>query len=139
MADVKAVRDRVVTRIRAAVTGINVMDFMVLNPVLPAALVAPPPGTFLTEVTGDGCEDMELVVTVLVSNTISQNAQNRLDEYLSEGATQNLANAIESSSTANWDYAIVGAARNYGSFVFGSGDQAQTFLGFELPITVGVS
>lgn len=139
MADIKAIRDRVVSRIKAAVTGINAMEYMPVNPILPAAIVAPPAGVFLTEVTNDGCEDMELVVIVLVSNTVEENAQNRLDEYLSEGASQNIANAIESGSTSDWDYAIVGAIRNYGSFVFGAGDQAQTFLGFELPVQIGVS
>lgn len=139
MADIKAIRDRIVSRIRSTVTGINAMDFMVTNPVLPAALVAPPPGTFLTEVTGDGCEDLEMVVTVLVSKTIDQNAQNRLDEFASEGASQNLANAIESGSTSDWDYAIVGALRNYGVFVFGSGDGSESYLGFEMPVQIGVS
>jgi hypothetical protein len=139
VADVKAIRDRFVTRIKASVTGINVMDYMPVNPILPAALVAPAPGTFLTEVTNDGCEDLEFVVTVLVSRTVEENAQNRLDEYLAEGASQNLANAVESGSTADWDYAIVGAIRNYGAFVFGSGEQAEMFLGFEMPVTVGVS
>jgi hypothetical protein len=137
MADVKAIRDRIATRIRT-VSGINAMEYMPTNPILPAALIAPPAGDHITEVTVDGCEDLEFVVTVLVSKTVDENAQNRLDEYASEGST-NLANAVESGSTADWDYAIVGRLRNYGAFVFGSGDQAQTFLGFELPVTVGVS
>jgi len=137
MADVKAIRDKIVTKLRA-VTGINVLDIMPTNPVLPAALVSPSTGVFLTEVTGDGCEDLDMTILVLVSRTVEENAQNRLDEYLSEGSS-NLANAVESGAVTEWDYAIAGAARGYGQYVFGSGDQAESYLGFEIPVTVGVS
>lgn len=137
MADVKAIRDRVRDRLRT-VTGINVLEFMVVNPVLPAVLVAPPPGQFRRDVTVDGCEDIELVATVLVSKTVEENAQNKLDEYASEGASD-LAAAVESGSTADWDWAVVNELRNYGAFVFGAGDQAETYLGFEMPIQIGVS
>lgn len=137
MADIKAIRDRLASRMRT-VTGINTLDVMPADPVLPAAIVAPPPGDFVSEVTGDGCEDIEMVVTVLVSKTIDENAQNKLDEYISEGST-NLANAIESGSTTDWDYAIASRARNYGVFTFGAGDQARQYLGFEIPVEIGVS
>ena len=61
-----------------------------------------------------------------------------VDAYISEGAS-NIANAIESGSTADWDYAIASAARGYGQYTFGDGEQAQQYLGFEVPVTVGVS
>ena len=137
MADVKAIRDRLVTLLRT-VSGINVLDVMPTNPVLPAALVAPATGAFLTEVTADGCEDLEMSVLVLVSKTVEENAQNKLDEYLSAGSS-NLANAVESGGTTDWDYAVPGAARGYGQYTFGSGDQAETYLGFEIPVLIGLS
>jgi hypothetical protein len=138
VADVGAIRSRIATRLKT-VSGLSVLDFMPpAVPGLPAALVAPVSGVFATEVTGDGCEDLEFVVTVLVSKTVDENAQNIVDTFISEGSA-NLANAVESGSTADWDWAICSTARNYGAFVFGSGDQAMTFLGFELPVTVGVS
>lgn len=138
MADISAIRARIATRLKT-VSGLSVLDFMPpAVPGLPAALVAPVPGVFVSEVTNDGCEDLEFVVTVLVSKTVDENAQNNVDTYISEGSS-NLANAVESGSTADWDYAICSTARNYGVFVFGSGDQAMSFMGYELPVQIGVS
>jgi hypothetical protein len=137
VANVAAVRDRVKSRLQT-VSGLNVYDFMPATPVVPAAIVSPAPGGFLAEVSMDGVEDLSLVVTVLVTKTVDQNAQNALDAYLSEGAS-NLADAIDSGSTADWDYAVSQPIRNYGRFVFGDGEAAQSFLGFEIPVMVGVS
>lgn len=138
MADVKAIRDRLRDQVKGIVTGINIYDIMPSSPVCPALIFSPAPGLFLTEVSMDGVEDLQLVATVLVSKTVDENAQNLLDAYASEGAS-NLANAIDAGSTTDWDYAVSLPARNYGRFVFGDGEAAQSFLGFEIPVLVGVS
>lgn len=138
MADVAAIRARIATRLKT-VSGLSVLDFMPANvPGLPAALVAPATGVFVTEVSNDGCEDLEFVITVLCSRTVDENAQNIVDGYIAEGST-NLANAVEGGSLSEWDYAVCSQARNYGVFTFGSGDQAVNYFGFEIPVTVGVS
>jgi hypothetical protein len=136
MANVVAIRDRLKSRLQT-ISGLLVYDFMPSTPVVPCAIVAPQPGVFLAEVSMDGCEDLSMVVTVLVSKTVDENAQNALDTYLSE--TTNLADAIDSGSTTDWDYAVSQPIRNYGRFVFGDGEGAQSFLGFEIPVDVGVS
>lgn len=138
MADIAAIRARIATRLKT-VTGLSVLDFMPTNvPGLPAALVSPAAGVFVTEVTGDGCEDLEFVITVLCAKTVDENAQNIVDGYIAEGSA-NLANAVEGGPLSEWDYAICSQARNYGVFVFGSGDQTMQYLGYEIPVTVGVS
>lgn len=137
MANVVAVRDRLKSRLQT-VSGLMVYDFMPASPVVPCAIVSPQPGVFLTEVSMDGVEDLAMVVTVLVSKTVDENAQNALDTYVSAGAS-NLADAIDSGSTSDWDFAMSGPIRNYGRFVFGDGEAAQSFLGFEIPVEVGVS
>lgn len=139
MADVKAIRDRIRDRVKNAVSGLNVLDYVPTNPILPTAIIGPAPGAFLAEVSMDGVEDLQLVVTVLVSKVVDENAQNALDTYLSSGAANNIADAIDSSSTADWDFAVSQSIRNYGQYLFGSGDNAQAFLGFEIPVHVGCS
>lgn len=137
MADVKAIRDRLANLVKAAVSGVSVMDFMVSSPVLPAAIVAPSTGQVLSVETFDGAEDLELTVLVLVSKAVDENAQNALDTYMSEGSSS-IRTALESGKTTDWDFTMSGPIRSYGQYTFGSGDGAMTFLGFEIPVTVAV-
>lgn len=137
MAVVSTIRDALKTRL-ATVSGVHAYDTMPPEPLLPAAIVTPAPGAFLTEVTQDGCEDLDLLVLVLVKKVIDDVAQDALDGYLSEGSS-NLANALDSAATSDWDYVVAGAARGYGEYVFGEGEQALRYLGYEIPVTVGVS
>jgi hypothetical protein len=135
--DLGAIRDRVKTRIDASVTGLVGYDTVPTQVIVPCYIVMPAPGEFYREVSMDGCADVDLVVLVLVRKVVEDVAQDAADDYLSDGA--DIAGAIESSSTDDWDYAICSAARGYGQYVFGAGDQAQPYLGFEIPVTVGVS
>lgn len=137
MADVKAIRDRMKTNLQT-ITGLFAYDTMPSIPVVPCAIVAPAPGVFLAEVSMDGVEDLNLVVTVLLTKVVDAASQDNADTYLSEGSS-NIANAIDSGSTTDWDYAVALPARNYGRYVFGDGDGQQQFLGFEIPVVVGVS
>ena len=137
MADVKAIRDRLKTNLQT-ISGLFVFDTMPTTPDCPCAIIAPAPGQFLAEVSLDGVEDLNLVVTVLLQKTVEAVGQDNADTYLSEGSS-NIANAIDSGSTTDWDYAVALPARNYGRYQFGDGDPAQLFLGFEIPVVVGVS
>lgn len=139
MADVDAIRSRVKTNLQT-VSGLFCLDVMPTQPpsTLPCAIVAPAPGAFLAEVTLDGCEDIQLVVTVLAQKIVDSAAQGKVDTFLSEGSS-NLANAIDSGSTADWDYAVAMPARNYGQYVWGDGEGAIRYLGYEIPVVVGVS
>jgi hypothetical protein len=135
--DLGNIRARIKTRIDASVTGLTGYEKVAGQIVPPCYVVMPAPGQFLDEVTQDGCEDLDLVVLVLVSDVVDDIAQDALDDYLSEST--NIQNAIESGSTADWDYAIASSARGYGQYTFGAGDQAQVYLGYEIPVQIGVS
>ena len=139
MAAVGAIRDRIKSRIDATVSGLHGYDTYSPQVLMPAYIVMPAPGQFLEEVTGDGCEDLRLIVLVLVKKVIDDVAQDAADSYLSEGASTNIANAIESGSTSDWDYAVASVSQGYGAYTFGEGEQAIQYLGFEIPVTVGVS
>lgn len=139
MANVAAIRDRIKSNIEAATTGLFVHDTMPAQPpaVLPCAIVTPAAGEFITEVTLDGCEDVNLVVIVLVQKVSDAAAQDNADAWLSE--TTNIGDAIDAGSSTDWDYCQTLSARNYGGFTFGSGEGAVQYLGFEIPVMVGVS
>jgi hypothetical protein len=136
--DVETIRTRLATNVKAAVSGINVLDFMVTTPVLPALIIAPSTGVVDAVMTMDGAHDLALTALVLVSNVVVENAQDTLDGYLSAGAT-NLRSALDAGKTTDWDYVMSDPIRSYGQYTFGAGDAAQSFLGFEIPLTVAVS
>lgn len=140
MADVKAVRERLASNLLSAL-GANLVwigDTVPATPVLPAVIIAPAPGTVLTLTTLEGAGVLNLVAMVLVSNVVTANAQNALDTYLSTGAS-NIRSALESGSSTDWDYVATEPISSYGQYTFGTGDAAQTFLGFTIPLTVAVS
>jgi hypothetical protein len=138
MAVLSSIRDRLATLAAAADSNLTPYETVEPQIVVPAIIFMPAPGAFLTEVTQDGCEDLQLVALVLVSKVADDAAQQALDTYASEGSA-NLANAMDSGSTADWDYSVSQPARGYGEYIFGEGEQAQRYLGFEIPVTVGVS
>jgi hypothetical protein len=135
--DLGNIRARIKTRIDASVTGLEGYTTVPSQVAAPCYIVMPSPGEFVTEVTQDGCEDLDLVVLVLVKDVADDLAQEAVDDYLSEST--NIQNAIESGSTADWDFAIASSARGYGQYTFGAGDQAQVYLGYEIPVQIGVS
>jgi len=134
MADVKAIRDALKTRL-AAVAGLRTFDTVPDSFSPPAAIVSPVPGTFGADVTMDGSQDLEFVVLVLVQKVSDRASQDALDTYLSTGAA-NVRAAIDCGPTANWHYAQTTQARNYGEMEWGTGDAAQRYLGFEIPVLV---
>jgi hypothetical protein len=134
MADVKAIRDRLKTRL-ATVSGLRTYDTVPDSLVAPAAIVSPMPDLFASDTTMDGSQDFQFVVVVLVQKVSDRGSQDALDTYLSTGAAEIRA-ALDSGATADWHYAQSTQARNYGEITWGAGDAAQRYLGFEIPVTV---
>jgi hypothetical protein len=137
VADVKAIRDRLKTLLQT-VSGLFVYDTMPRVPVTPCAIVVPAPGLFIDRATLDGAEDLEFVIVVALQQVVDGAAQDNTDTYLSEGSSSIVA-ALNSGSTTDWDYTVALNARNYGEVVFGEGEGALRFLGFEVPVQVAVS
>lgn len=134
MADIKAIRDGLKTRL-ATVSGLRTFDIVPDTFTPPAAMVAPATGALATVATMDGALDLEFVVLVLVQAVSDRGSQDALDTYLSTGASEIRA-AIESGSNTVWSFVQTGQIRNYGEFVWGSGEAAQRYLGFEIPVLV---
>jgi hypothetical protein len=132
--DVTAIRERLATRAATVIPRSHAIAPDTINP--PAAVVLPGPGVFIVDATMDGARDLSFVLLVLVQKVIDRTSQDALDGYLS---SDDIRAALDAGTTADWDFAITLSARNYGEFVWGSGEGAQRYLGFEIPVTVGVS
>jgi hypothetical protein len=132
--DVTAIRERLATRAATVIPRSHATLPDTINP--PAAVVMPAPGVFIVDTTMDGARDLSFVLLVLVQKVIDRTSQDALDDYLS---ADDIRAALDAGTTADWDFAITLSARNYGEFVWGSGEGAQRYLGFEIPVTVGVS
>lgn len=135
MASLSAIRDGIAARL-ATIDGLRVYDTVPGNVMVPAAVVAPAPGTFITyDETVDGAADLTLTVTMLVSTAVDRVAQGNLDAYLASTGDRSVKAAIdgdiELGGTAH--YASVTEARNYGLVPYNGVE----YLGCELLVTVG--
>lgn len=137
MADLPTIRTALAARTET-VDGIRGYAEMPDSPIVPCAIISPAPGVFLDDVSFDGAEDLRLVALVLVQKVAPDTTQDNLDAYASEGASD-LRAAIDAGATADWDYAVTDGPRGYGQYTFGTGEAAQVYLGFEIPVLVGVS
>lgn len=139
--DIAAVRDRLKARLETvgpAVAGgdpLRASDTALDAIVTPLAMVVPAAG-FEEQVTMDGCFDLAFNIVVLVTRTTGAVAvaQDSLDGY-----AVLVYNAVDSGATDDWDFCMAGSPTDYGDYTVGAGDGAQTYLGFTLPVTVGVS
>src|SRR6266496_4990333 len=109
------IRDALQTRINT-IAGLQVYDTMPEQVVLPAAIVYPSPGTFLTYSTLDGAADLEFIVIVLVSSAVDDLAQDQLDNFLADSGALSIKAAVDADQSLGGtvDYASVGFAQNYG-------------------------
>jgi hypothetical protein len=138
MADVTAIRAALALRAET-VPGLRGYATMPDTPMVPCETFAPAPGVFLDDVTMDGAENLTLVATVLVAKSSApEPAQDALDAYLSGGASD-IVDALDAGAGTWWDFVDAGPARGYGQYTFATGDAAQSYLGFEVPVMVGVS
>ncbi len=130
------IRDALKARIDT-IDSLETYDTMPTEVAVPAAIVYPSPGTFLTYQTMDGAADLEFVVIVLVSAGVDDLAQDELDGYLAEVGADSVKAAIDADPRLGntVDYASVGSAQNYGLHEFG----AVQYFGCEFVVSVGVS
>lgn len=84
---------------------------------VPAAIVAPAPGQFITyNETMDGCSTFLLRVTLLTSVADMEQAQDSMDPYLDNGTAASVYAAIAADPTLGGvaDDALAMTASNYG-------------------------
>lgn len=137
--DLTAIRARLATGLTTLTPSMVYQAIPANPPVVPAGgaafVISPAPGQFADVVTMDGAEDLDLVVTVLVQRVSDVISTPQIDSHLAGPA----AAAIDSGPTADWDYAVSSPARGYGTYAWGEGEGTAVYLGFEIPVHVGVS
>lgn len=133
---IPTIRDALMTKINT-IDSLEVYDTMPSEVVLPAAIVYPSPGTFLTYQTMDGSADLDFIVIVLVSSAVDDLAQDELDSFLAGSGADSVKAAVETDPRLGntVDFASVGSAQNYGLHEFG----AAQYFGAEIVVSVGVS
>ncbi len=130
------IRDALKTRIDT-ISALTVYDTMPENVSLPAAIVYPSPGSFLTYQTMDGAVDLDFIVIVLVSSAVDDLAQDELDGYLANSGALSIKAAIDADPSLGGaaHFAGMTEARNYGLHEFGNAQ----YFGCEFAVSVGVS
>lgn len=116
MATLNAVRQAIADRLNA-IGGLTAYAYAPGNPVLPAAVVAPAPGTFLNYVqTMDGIDDYTIGVSLFVAKTDEETAHAALDAYLDATGPDSILAAVAGDPTLGGTvhFAEVTEARNYG-------------------------
>jgi hypothetical protein len=135
MASLSGIRDALKARL-ATIDGLRVYDTVPGQAVVPAAVIAPAPGTFLTyDATMDGADDVSFTVTLLVSTASDRAAQDALDAYLSDTGARSIKAAVDGDITLDdtVHFATVVEARNYGFLEYAG----VNYLGCELLVNVG--
>src|SRR6266498_5039915 len=87
------IRDALKARIDT-IDSLETYDTMPTEVAVPAAIVYPSPGAFLTYQTMDGAADLEFIVIVLVSGSVDDLAQDELDGYLAGSGATSIKAAI---------------------------------------------
>lgn len=98
------------------------------------AVIFEPAPNYAETVTFDGAEDVRLNVKVLTVRASERVAVGRLHEFLDR-----LRVALTTGSTATWDFTDPDPPTNFGEYLFGSGENATSYLGFTMPLLVAVS
>ncbi len=130
--DLEAIRARIGTQLQT-ISGLYVdAHGRGQSPTPPAAIVMVPPGPFQSVVTMDDATDLDLVVLALVRKADVLTAQANLDALLVQ-----VFAAVQADKTADWDYVVATVARGYGTYTWGDGEGAISFLGAEIPLQVG--
>jgi hypothetical protein len=135
------------TAVRAAlavrldtIPDLNALDTMPAAISPPTAAVTPAGGDFVQyDESFDGAARLSLIVTLWVAKVDEPSAQQALDAYIVPTGTYSIRAAITSGGTVDWEWATVGAARDYGKYEFGTGPSAIDYLGCVFPVSVGVS
>lgn len=133
MASLTEIREALADRLKS-ITDLNVQPVVLGQIAVPAALIAPDSGPFLTYPDLDGSVDVKLIVTVLVATVVSDAAQNELDGYLVSNGPNSIKAAVDADPTLGSvaHYAMVTEARNYGLINYSGAD----YLGCEFLVDV---
>lgn len=117
------------------ISGLHAYAYVPDEPNLPAAIVMPLSGTFLTFDTtmSRGSDDMSFIILVLLSKSSDVVGQDTLDTFL-DGLS--VKAAIEDDETLGGvaHFTAVTEVRNYGTVQFGQ----ESYYGCEFVVTVGV-
>lgn len=138
---IPAVRDRLKTRLATVGALVSGSEPLRASDTVPDSIVTPlamvvPASPFHEQATMDDCHDLNFNIVVLVTRSTGAvaTAQDALD-----AAAWLVRDAVDTGATADWDFCMAGNPTDYGDYTFGAAEGAQTYLGFTLPVTVGVS
>lgn len=141
--NVSEIRDEIQTRAET-------VDRVRAHDTVPGSVTPPSGGASAIVVPGnpfeeypcmdDSVVDLNFTVILLTGRADERVSQDNLDAFLNADGTGSVRAALESGHVANvWDYLAVTAVRRYGTYTFGSGADAVTYLGCDLAVTVGCS
>lgn len=135
MASVAAIRAALAARLET-ISPLHVYATVPGSPTVPAAVVGPESGTFLTYdvAFSRGADDLAFVVLVLASRADDRSGQITLDDYLAGEGPLSIKAAIEADPTLGGTAQDVSVteARNYGDTEFGG----VNYFGCELVVEV---
>lgn len=119
----------------ATIDGLNVYAFPPGQVQVPAAVIVPADGAFLSyRATMDATHDLELTITVFVQRGQDRSQTEALDAYLADSGSQSIYAAVEASQRLGGivDGCNVVAASNHGTFNYGE----VQYLGVEFSVEV---
>lgn len=118
------------------INGLFVYDTLPGTVDVPAAIVQPAVGQFVTYDTSTGSDDYNFTVLLIVSAADDGIAQDALDAYVAASGPVSIKATIEADPDLGGvvDYAIVSSATDYGLHEVG----AVNYWGCRFPVVVGV-
>lgn len=117
------------------IDGLNVYAFPPGQVQVPAAVVAPGDGEFLTYQTANGgAPNLNLTITLFVQRTQDRAGSEKLDGYLATSGATSVYNAVELDQDLGGavQSCIVTGARNFGTFSYGE----LSYFGADLDVEV---
>lgn len=120
----------------ATIEGLNVYAFPPGQVNVPAAVITPGNGAFLTYRTSRNTHDLELTVTLFVQRGQDRSATEAVDAYLADSGARSIYAAVEANQTLGGvvDSCTVVSAENHGNFTYG--DDAVKYMGVEFALEV---
>jgi hypothetical protein len=135
MADISAIADAIVTRVKTISTLANRAsaygkDFV--DP--PWAIVVPAPGDFFQEATfGGGAYDLTFHIKLLIGAATDRSSQDQLSDYIDTSGSKSIKAAVDGTLGGVVAYATVTTAQSIGDVEYGG----MTFDGCDFVVEVG--
>lgn len=120
----------------AAIPGLNAYAEYAEQITVPAAIVLPVQGTFISYATTDGALSISLRIALCVGRTDGSGGQALMDPFLAVTGPQSVLAALQADSTLGGtvDYAVLAEATGYGPISVGALD----YLGCHLIVSIGI-